>query len=270
LSEHLNLSAYDNVESLENFSENQFKKYCDDKIKTCQKHLHFFNTLSLSKKFNICEIGSGNSKLLYALEKNNMINSALGIEISKSRFLFAEKFKNYMNSKKVKNLNENIFNIQPNKKFDLIIGVDIVLQLIAPIHKDAETNLLKWVYENLQLGGYVVFELCSFSKIIKQLELENNSLNIWTEFPLSDPFKYILSNISFDENQNLDWNKKFIKRNSMDESTFKNIIKPYTPEQITDALTKVGFSDIKIQNHWHIENDCDEEEFIVIAKKQRL
>lgn len=153
MSEHINLSAYDNVENLKNFSEEEFQQYCDDKIKTCEKHLCFIKKLALSKNFDICEIGSGNSKLLYALEQNNMINSGVGIEISKSRFLFAEKFKEYINSTKVQNLNENIFNIH------------------TPISR------------------------------------------------------------------------------------------------LSDILTKIGFRDITIQDYWYNQGDCEEDEFIIIAKK---
>lgn len=268
MKEHLNLSAYNNIEDLKNFTEEQFCNYCDDKLASCEKHLHFINNLTLPKNFNICEIGSGNSKLLYQLELHKKINKGIGIEISQSRYNFAEKFKSYVKSQKVENINKNIFDVTPDEKFDLIIAVDIVLQLITPISDDAESKLMTWIYQNLKEDGYIILELWSFSSILKKLSLTENSLCTWEEFPASDPFKYILSNISLDKDNNISWKKKFIKKDSYEESVFNNILKPYTKEQMSNLLSKYGFKNIEIFDFWKEKNDCIQDEYIIIAKKQ--
>lgn len=264
---HINLSAYDNIENLENFTDEQFINYCNNKLIGCEKHLHFINNLDLPKKIDICEIGSGNSKLLYKLEMAERINKAIGIEISKSRYQFAEKFKKYINSSRVENLNQNVFDMDFQIEFDLIIAVDIVLQLIVPISNNSEEKIMNWIYNNLKENGYIVFELWTFLSILEQLNLSNNSLKLWDEFPNSDPFKYILSDIKIDEDDNIIWKKRFIKRDSYEESNFNNILKPYKKEEISDILLKYGFRDIEIFDCWKEQNDTDKDEFIIVARK---
>jgi hypothetical protein len=265
---HINLSSYDNVEDLRNFTDFSFKKYCDDKIKSCNKHIEFIKKLPLNaKKLKVFEIGSGNSKLLYALEKQALISSAIGLEISESRYEFAQKFKNYMKSRKVKNINKNIFDLDFKEQYDLIIGVDIVLQLISPINKGAETKVLKWINESLYNDGYLILELCSFEKILKQLSMSKNSLQLWEEFDKNDPFRYMLSQITLDKHNHIKWDKKFLKRDSLETSTFNNILKPYSKDEIVEILYKNNFKEIQVFDYWFEENDCIEDEYIVIAKK---
>ena len=116
---YLNNRSYRNVESLKNFNKNNLKKYYSSKLKSCDKHIDFIRKKIINKncKVNICEIGSGNGKLLYRLEKENMIINGVGFEISKSRCKFAEEFRKFINSKKVKIKNKK-FNtkIKKNKK----------------------------------------------------------------------------------------------------------------------------------------------------------
>ena len=134
--QHVNLSAYNDVENQCNFSEDSFKKYCDEKLESCSKHSQFIQKHCVDNEVlwngKVCEIGSGNSKLLYRLENDNLLHEGVGLEISSSRYKFAEKFKSYVGSQKVKNLNKNVFDTTPLSNFDIVIGVDIVFQLITP------------------------------------------------------------------------------------------------------------------------------------------
>ena len=115
---HINLTAYDEVEQLSSFDHNSFAAYCEMKLAETTKHIQFLRKiLPRDKRIDLCEIGSGNSKLLYRLEKEAMINSATGFEISSSRYAFAEKFKSYCNSNRVTNINKNIFDVKPSKKY---------------------------------------------------------------------------------------------------------------------------------------------------------
>lgn len=268
MNSHVNLSSYNNVECLENFSNEEFINYCNDKLESCTKHIDFLQNMQLNDLFDICEIGSGNSKLLYALEEKNLINEAVGIEVSTSRYLFAEKFKKHVKSSRVCNINDELFNVNLNKQFDIIIGVDIVLQLISPTSKNAEELFFQWTLDHLSKDGYLILELWSFQEILQQIELSENSLKLWQEFPSSDPFKYLLAHIHKDENQNICWNKKFIKRNTYDESEFFHVLKPYSKQKIVKLLEKYGFCDIQIFDYWNQKSDCEKDEYIVVAKKK--
>lgn len=79
-----NLNSYDGVENLDRFTDKEFDEYCDEKLQGCLKHIAFIRNNISKEKLSVCEIGSGNSKLLYQLEKHNMLKSALGVyELSK-------------------------------------------------------------------------------------------------------------------------------------------------------------------------------------------
>lgn len=68
-----NLESYSDVENLERFDETSFAEYCGMKLRTAEPNVNFIRKHILPGQsldnLNICEIGSGNSKLLYALEK---------------------------------------------------------------------------------------------------------------------------------------------------------------------------------------------------------
>lgn len=89
-------------------------------------------------KIDICEIGSGNSKLLYNLDLEGIIRKAVGYEVSENRWKFAEKFKEWLQYEShVENRNENILESESDEKFDVIIAVDIVTQIIVNLDERA-------------------------------------------------------------------------------------------------------------------------------------
>ena len=76
----------------------------------------------------IAEIGSGNGKLLFRLDKENMISYGAGYEVSRSRCLFSEKFKKSINCSKVDIFNQDFLSLKlAENKFDIIVGIDVVI-----------------------------------------------------------------------------------------------------------------------------------------------
>ena len=269
---HIDLTAYDDVENLDRFNENSFINYCNEKLGGCTKHINFINKYIINNQWNgrVLEIGSGNSKLLYRLEKENLItNVGYGYEISKSRFNFAEKLKDYVNSKKVVNYNEDFLSSNlVHKELDLIIAVDIVLQLISPLKRNAESLLLKKIYKMLKKGGYFLIELWDFINILKLINLaENKELKIWEQFPKSDPFEYGLYNITLDKQKNIVWEKTFIERKNKNKSYFCNILKPYSKNIIKELLRINKFKNVNIFNRWSDNEKQVLGEYIVLARK---
>jgi len=269
--QHVNLSAYDGVENLSNFTEESFKEYCDGKLQSCSKHIEFIKKYCIDNDVTwngkVCEIGSGNSKLLYRLENENLLQEGIGLEISSSRYKFAEKFKSYIGSKKVQNLNKNVFDISHLNSFDLIIGVDIVLQLIAPLNKNAEKSILEWIKLSLKPNGFLILELWDFEHILKQIELFKNDLRIWEEFPESDPWEFVLADIKKNEQNDVIWKKMFLKRGAMERSEFTNILRPYSTQKITSILEQNGFGCVNIFNRWVSDKDTQQGEYVVLAQK---
>jgi len=269
--QHVNLSSYDNVESLNTFSDDSFKKYCEEKLALCSKHIQFIhkhcidNNSSWSGK--VCEIGSGNSKLLYRLENNNLLQEGVGIEISSSRHKFVQQFKQLVKSKKVTNLNKNILDTKPLHDFDLVIGVDIILQFITPLDKNAEKSILDWIKLCLKPNGFLLLELWDFEAILKQIELFGNDLRIWEEFSESDPWEFSLANFKTNEVNDIIWEKLFLKRNSLERSKIASVLRPYSSHKIKTILENNGFDCVTEFNNWVSDGDTQQGEYIILAQK---
>ena len=71
-----NLRSYDGVESIQlnSFNENELKEYFNDKMQSASSNLNYIKeNVYKDKPLNVCEIGSGNSKLLYSLENTGIL-----------------------------------------------------------------------------------------------------------------------------------------------------------------------------------------------------
>lgn len=266
--EHINLHAYDGVETLHRFSEESFYNYCHDKLQTCQKHIAFAKeVLQFQRRLNVLEFASGNSKLLYSMENNELLESGIGVEISKSRFEFAEKFKKKFGFHRVSNINDDVCNFYTkSNSFDLIVGVDVALNLIAPVIQERIKNLIDTFYRALSDDGVLLLELSSFDQYMKILDVMP-TLNEWQEFSTSDPFSYCLSIITKKTSRSFMWEKKFISRLDNSESCFSHEIMIFKKKHIQDLLFKAGFTEVRFYDYYQTPGDCDQDEYIVAAKK---
>ena len=150
-----NLKSYNDVEKVQlTLSDVDFEKYCSDKLESAKGNVAFIREhIYDGKPMSVCEIGSGNSKLLYSLERESIINEAVGYEVSEARYRFAEKWKEKIGIKKVRNIHSNFLDDNSSSTYDLIIFVDIVFQIVANLYDGAEDAALSWVYSHLSRGG---------------------------------------------------------------------------------------------------------------------
>ena len=241
-----NLESYNDVENLERFNEDSFAEYCRMKLDTAKTNINFIKKYVFPKRglsdLSVCEIGSGNGKLLYALEAQ-MFNGGelVGYEVSKSRCQFAEKFKAWMGSKCVTIRNEDVLSSRTEEKFDLIIGVDIVTQIIAPLYDMAEQKYFNWIRQHLTSEGRVFLEFQDYSQALNVIQAYG-ARREWEEFPDEDPFQYGLYNEFVDADGNLVWEKRFFEKKARKFSCFSNVIKNYTVEQALSVMSAAGFS----------------------------
>lgn len=239
-----NLRSYDGVESIQlnSFNENELKEYFNDKMQSATSNLNFIKeNVYKDKPLNVCEIGSGNSKLLYSLENTGILRGGVGYEVSESRHLLAERFKKIAQSKKVTNICGDFLSEKIENKFDLIIGIDIVMQIIAPLYDEAEKDFLDKISDSLVDGGYLFLELEDYSQVYDDIRRMGGVIQKWEEFDESDPFQYSLHKITIDSDDNLVYDKLFIPRNEGEKSHFKNVIRNYTRGEIKGILEQRGF-----------------------------
>ena len=188
--------------------------------------------------------------------------------MSKSRWKFAEKFKEWLGIKShVENRNENILESQTDEIYDLILAVDIVTQIIVNLYDNAEVDYFTWIEKHLNRGGYVLFEICSFSKELEYIQTHNEPYSFWEEFPQEDPFQYGLYRCKIDSDNNIVWEKKFFEKKSKEFSEFKNVIKPYSEHDFLEIIGQYHMQG-EIFHCYKEWGDLDEEGgYLVLAQK---
>lgn len=269
---HPNFTAYDGVEHLEGFTSERFAEYCDDKLKSCDKHIDFIRRYCIGPEWSgrVCEVGSGNGKLLFRLEKELLLRSGIGYELSESRCRFAEAFGRYVKSTLVEIYKADFLSASLQAgSVDLVVAVDAVVNLIcavSPTHADA---FFKKAFDSLKPGGHLVIELMTCERELNALRaLHGQPYRTWKRFSGTDTFSFGLDEVSLDEKAtNLVWNKTFIYRgDSRCNETMTNVLKPFRRQDIHKLLSESGFTG-SVFNSWKDGDDTDPGEFITLATK---
>ena len=262
---HYNFTAFDEFEI---FSSNEeMKKYRQLKINEVQKNISFVKK-HFDRKIDVLEIGSGNSKFLYALEQHGLLKSGYGVDVSKSRIDFANKWKNDLNLKNVQNIHKNILesNMSEFPQVDLIYCVDMAFQLFDPAFQGSDINFLNSCYKKLKNGGKIILELDNNHKILNSLH--NNNAKLWQEFDSSDPWMYLLWDCDYEPKKSyLHIKKTFIKRDLSKISRNNICLRVYTHSDIINILDNLSFKNMQIHNCWHKQGDMSDDEFVIIGEK---
>lgn len=268
---HTNLSAYDNFERLKTF-EGDIELYRKAKIESAAGHVSFIKKLFPKKRIRMVELGSGNSKTLYALEKAGMLEKGYGLEVSKSRYKFAELWKKEWNFRRAENKNADVLKTDFKNfgSFDLCFCVDLAFQFFEPIEKGSAVRILRDVFQNLNPGGKIVLELDGCERIISRLR--NNSIKLWEEFQRPDPWRYSLWDCTFDQKSGfITWKKTYIKRDNSGISENTAVLKIYKRKAIEKLLKKAGFEKIAFYADWMGKKFVnDQGEYIVVGEKASM
>jgi len=264
---HINLIAYDHFEKLENFGD-RIDEYRQSKLDSAKGHVNFIKNYFSGKQISVLELGSGNSKTLFALEKAGILRKGYGIEISKFRFEFAQLWKKEWDFKRVENINANVIdiNFEDFEDFDLCFCVDLAFQFLEPIEEGKAFEILKNINKKLR-GGGIILELDGCDRILSRIR--NGNVKLWEEFSLPDPWRYSLWDCTYDsENKFLKWKKIFIKRNEFGFSDSSVILRVYKKDEICSLLENAGFKKVELYADWEGTDFKDDTfEYIVVGSK---
>ena len=262
--EHVNNLAYEGHEVFS--SEVEIRNYRRAKMDEAQSKVNRIKAL-FDKKINVLDVGSGNSKLLYALDQAGILNEGYGIELSKSRYEFANKWKDDLDIDNVTNINKDIFScdLKSLPKFDLIFCADLVFQFFEPIKEGNGVRFLNDVYDRMNEGAVVILELDDHNEIIECMH--NNEAKIWKELEEPDPWRYLLWDCKY-KNSSIVMNKIFVNRTTPEVSKSSVVLRSYTRSESVDLLKSVGFVDVKLFEYYDKPLDLSEDEFITIGKKE--
>lgn len=243
---HHNLRTYEGSEQLHSFTEESFRAYCTTKLEGCRADVERIRRRCVGPAWGgkVVEIGSGNSKLLYSLEREGLLAEGFGLEVSASRHEFAQAFKEWAGSRKTTNVHANVFETDPIPGCDLVCGMDLVLQLLAEMSDDAEDAILEWIHRSLKPGGFLLAEIRDFMPWIQLAHRsESGAAQFWDEFPPPDPWRYLLNRMTVHhDDRTVQWEKTFIKRDS-NELWYNTLdLRQYTPNAFSALLERHGFA----------------------------
>lgn len=264
-----NLKGYADFENLSRFTNDSFEEYCKLKMESCKEDVWFIKEKIFpddAKKKQFCEIGGGNGKLLYALEREGILDYGVNYEVSESRCKFADELKKWTNSSKCVNINDDILKVCDDREYDCIIAVDIVTQLITSLYDEAENDYFMWINNHLKKGGYAYFELQSFKEDMQYFEEHEEPYTFWQEFPEGDPFQYALYKRELDMDGNIVSSKIFYERSTGKFEGTTNVIKPYQENEFIDLLKQHGFEG-EIYHCYKEQGDLPKKLYLVVAKK---
>ena len=260
-------NPYEGVEDLKRFNKKTFLKYCNEKIHSVDKHIVFLKKHVVNKNYKgrVIEIGSGNGKLLFRMEKEGILKEGFGFETSKSRCKFSNKFKNTFKMKNTKIINRDFLtsNLKTNY-FDLIIGTDVVINLIGGLGKSKILSVIKKCEKYLKSNGKLILEFMTFEKEKKLMKVSNSKkLLVWKKFKNSDPFIFGLDEMSY-SNGTILWQKYFIPRKI--NNNRKNNVEYFSHKIL--PINKKFFLNKKFSvfNEWSKDDDTDLNEFVAMKK----
>ena len=138
-------------------------------------------------------------------------------------------------------VNQNFLEDRSEKKFDLIVAVDIVIQVISPLYDKAEEDMFKWFYEHLEDDGKLFLELVDYSSTVEALK-GDRIVRTWEEFPDADAYRYGLYSRRLDQDGNVVKDKIFIRRSDAEPWISQNVVKSYSRNKICEVLHKYGFT----------------------------
>jgi len=264
--ENIIKKAYENVEDINTFDENSYMEYKKERLKYQKNIVRYINTIK-KEKIKLLDVGSGSSVLAYALSNIEILDNADCVELSESRYIFAEQWKKdnhqFFN---VSNHNIDIqqFNFKSNY-YNLITIIDNTFSYIGIYYQDTDIlKLMNNIYNSLEKDGTLILEVSLFNNFIKQIDASNSG---------------VVQKFEVKRNIGL-WEYKLINNNIMNikstyisnECIMKNKeenSKIYSFQELSNLLEKVGFSNPKVYSDFH-ENKYEEllsETLVLVAKK---
>jgi hypothetical protein len=266
---HKNLAAYSEYEIFSESAEEETSRYKENKLKGVERNVEFVSELLDGKSSTVLEWGSGNSKFLYLMQSRGLLKRGYGIEVSKTRHEFAERWRVQGDYDKVVNINADVLEekYEKYKPYDLLYCADLAFQFFEPISARKTYKTISGVYENMNIGGRIVLELDASERILTAMS--DNKVKLWEEFQEHDPWQYVLWNCTYNEEKKfLKFDKTFLKRGSIDKSYSDVVLRIYTRSEACELLESVGFKNVRVHESWDNKPPTLRDEYIVVGEKQ--
>jgi len=200
----MNFSSYEEVEAIDNFvGAEELEAYRRERLSMYADHLSFFKKLVRRPEgLRLVEVGSGSSVLLYALESEGLLDKAVGIELSTSRYQFAEQWKREKTFKRVENINADFSKVELDRAaYDCFVIVDNTFSYLCPENEAYPARLLQMAHNCLTAEGRLLIEINNYMPVIA--EIGEEGISFWKELPESNAFEYSLYRREYNRQKNI-------------------------------------------------------------------
>ena len=266
-----NLRAYTNIEQMCNYKNaEELNNYRQHLLKKSGLQSEFIKSY-FNNKIKVFEACSGNSRLLYRLFMDSILEEGIGVEISSSRVVFAEEWKKQFPEAPVSNICSDIIKFEGKEDyFDLAVCITGALGYFYPIDKLYPDVLLSKLYKMLKKDGFLLLELYQHVNDIKFCMMnEVKELKRWLELPESDPFRFYLTKFLYHEIERcLECKEIFVRRDGYIDDSKNEVLKIYSIDEISNMLTVKGFKIENMYSEWDKEeNSASSDKLIIMARK---
>ncbi|MHB1126209.1 MAG: hypothetical protein ACYC2T_04510 [Bacillota bacterium] len=270
---HSNHTAYVNVESMDNYKDEQdLDNYRKHLLIKSEPQRNFIRRLFNEKKINVFEACSGNSRLLYALAQAGLLNQGTGIELSLNRHIFAEKWKEALGHDHIVNVNDDVLDYRaPDSFFHLGLCITGAFGYFAPVDNGHPLKLLQKMNGLLVAGGKLILELYTHRATIELCRQNQGSIKMWKELEDGDPFRFILTDYTYAETDRiLNCRETFVRRDGLIDDSKTEVLRIYDATEICGLLDKAGFGNISLFSDWNgAELMAGADVIIVVSEKIR-
>ena len=256
---HTNLTAYQHTEDMENYPTPEIlKEYREHLLKKSEGQRDFIRSL-FPEKIKVLEVCSGNSRLLYSLSLTGCLGLGVGVEVSRSRYNFAELWRKDIDITNVFNLCGDIMRFGTTDTFDLVLIMSNAFMYFDPIDETYPEKLLRKFHSWLKDDGKLIMEVRDYREEIKIKE-------IYKQLPESDPFHRLHTRYMYhSETKCLELDNTFTRRDGIKCKT-NEMLRVYDIDEIKMLLRKCGFSKIDISPN-EIAIDPADDKVLVVADK---
>jgi hypothetical protein len=188
----------------------------------------------------------------------------MGVELSQSRFEFAELWKKDDGYRSVENINSNFSDANMGVSlWDWFAVIDNTFTYLYPEDPDYPRQLLLKAHESLKDEGRVLLDFFNYAKRSAEGQYRQ-----WSEFSAEDPYSYGLYKNKIDGGLNR-CESIFIKRDGS-ESRKVEICKVYSLNEISILLDSCGFIVEEIFSTFNEQPFLEDasERLLIVAKKR--
>lgn len=169
------------------------------------------------------------------------------MEISPTRFKFAEKWREDEHRNRIKNFNCDIRDLNlENESCDICAIVDMTFTYFFPVDENLPAQVLRKSAEFFKKGGFIIIEMPTFNEL-KRLCESVDFYYEWDELPETNSFKYALYRTQLDKKNDVLYKEsRYVYRHRLGDSIKLESCKVYSSENLESLVTANGFSDFRI------------------------